>query len=144
MDALSFAMGGRSSTLRVKQLRDLIHGAHIGRPVSDSASVAIRYRDDIDQEVVFRRRIFGLLLIQIFLYKSRILVNYIVLIQPYFTRFTHNIRGKTSHCVLGNSTEYFINNEQFTLAKYLEQLERIGIVSKAQNCLIFQVNIILN
>lgn len=59
MDALSFAMGGRSSTLRVKQLRDLIHGAHVGQPVSDSASVAIRYRDDADQEVVFRRRIFG-------------------------------------------------------------------------------------
>ncbi|XP_029697016.1 structural maintenance of chromosomes 1B isoform X2 [Takifugu rubripes] len=96
MDALSFAMGERSSTLRVKQLRDLIHGAHIGQPVSDSASVAIRYRGDAEQEVVFCRRI------------------------------------------IGNSSEYFINNVKFTLAKYLEQLEMVGIVSKAQNCLVFQ------
>lgn len=60
MDALSFAMGERSSTLRVKHLRDLIHGAHVGQPVSDSACVSIRYCDDGDQEVVFSRRIFGL------------------------------------------------------------------------------------
>lgn len=66
MDALSFAMGERSSTLRVKQLRDLIHGAHIGQPVSDSASVAIRYRDDGEQEVVFCRRIIGSLPIHLF------------------------------------------------------------------------------
>lgn len=46
----------------------------------------------------------------------------------------------TNHCVLGNSSEYFINNVKFTLAKYLEQLEMVGIVSKAQNCLVFQVN----
>lgn len=65
MDALSFAMGERASTLRVKQLRDLIHGAHIGRPVSDSAAVAIRYREDgdRDREVLFCRRIIGSVLI---------------------------------------------------------------------------------
>lgn len=47
----------------------------------------------------------------------------------------------TNYCVLGNSSEYFINNVKFTLAKYLEQLEMVGIVSKAQNCLVFQVNL---
>lgn len=51
---------------------------------------------------------------------------------------------KTKYCVLGNSSEYFINNVKFTLAKYLEQLEMVGIVSKAQNCLVFQVNVIVN
>lgn len=65
MDALSFAIGERSSTLRVKQLRDLISGAHVGRPVSDSACVALRYCDDQDQESVFCRRIVGSFLIQL-------------------------------------------------------------------------------
>lgn len=50
----------------------------------------------------------------------------------------------TNYCVLGNSSEYFINDVQFTLTKYLEELEMIGIVPKAQNCLVFQVNIIIN
>lgn len=78
MDALSFAMGERASTLRVKQLRDLIHGAHIGRPVSDSAAVAIRYRDDGEQEVLFCRRIIGSVLIHfIDLVDYIVVINYI-------------------------------------------------------------------
>lgn len=59
MDALSFAMGERAASLRVKHLRDLIHGAHIGRPVSDTARVAMRYCADDEQETVFCRRING-------------------------------------------------------------------------------------
>lgn len=59
MDALSFAMGERAASLRVKHLRELIHGAHIGQPVSDTARVAMRYCDDEDQETVFCRRISG-------------------------------------------------------------------------------------
>lgn len=59
MDALSFAMGERAASLRVKHLRDLIHGAHIGRPVSDTARVAMRYCTDDEQETVFCRRING-------------------------------------------------------------------------------------
>lgn len=59
MDALSFAMGERAVSLRVKHLRDLIHGAHIGQPVSDTARVAMRYCNDEDQETVFCRRISG-------------------------------------------------------------------------------------
>ncbi|XP_040894537.1 structural maintenance of chromosomes protein 1B [Toxotes jaculatrix] len=96
MDALSFAMGERAASLRVKHLRDLVHGAHIGRPVSDTARVAIRYCDDNDQETVFCRTI------------------------------------------TGDSSEYCINGVHFTLAKYVEELEKIGIVTKARNCLVFQ------
>uniref|UniRef100_A0A665WP46 Structural maintenance of chromosomes protein 1B-like n=1 Tax=Echeneis naucrates TaxID=173247 RepID=A0A665WP46_ECHNA len=59
MDALSFALGERAATLRVKHLRDLLHGAHIGRPVSDTARVALRYRDDKEQETIFCRTIRG-------------------------------------------------------------------------------------
>ncbi|XP_062276792.1 structural maintenance of chromosomes protein 1B [Scomber scombrus] len=96
MDALSFAMGERAASLRVKHLRELIHGAHIGQPVSRSGSVAMRYRDDLDQETVYCR------------------------------------------IISGDSSEYRINGVHVTLAKYLEELEKIGIVTRARNCLVFQ------
>uniref|UniRef100_A0A3B4WWT7 Structural maintenance of chromosomes protein n=1 Tax=Seriola lalandi dorsalis TaxID=1841481 RepID=A0A3B4WWT7_SERLL len=96
MDALSFAMGERAASLRVKHLRDLVHGAHVGKPVSDTARVAMRYCDDEDQETVFCRTI------------------------------------------TGDSSEYRINGVHVTLAKYVEELEKIGIVTKARNCLVFQ------
>uniref|UniRef100_A0A665WM57 Structural maintenance of chromosomes protein n=1 Tax=Echeneis naucrates TaxID=173247 RepID=A0A665WM57_ECHNA len=96
MDALSFALGERAATLRVKHLRDLLHGAHIGRPVSDTARVALRYRDDKEQETIFCRTI------------------------------------------RGDSSEYHINGAHVNLSKYMVELERIGIVTKAQNCLVFQ------
>lgn len=41
---------------------------------------------------------------------------------------------------LGNASEYFINDIHVTLTKYMEELEKIGIVTKAKNCLVFQVN----
>lgn len=67
MDALSFAMGERAASLRVKHLRDLIHGAHVGHPVSDTARVAIRYCDDEDQETVFCRSVAGELIRYLFI-----------------------------------------------------------------------------
>lgn len=59
MDALSFVMGERAATLRVKHTRDLIHGAHIGKPVSTTASVTMRYCDDNGEELNFCRSISG-------------------------------------------------------------------------------------
>lgn len=59
MDAVSFAIGERAASLRVKHLRDLIHGAHIGKPVVGTARVAMRYCDDGDEETVFCRTIIG-------------------------------------------------------------------------------------
>ncbi|KAK5866917.1 hypothetical protein PBY51_011450 [Eleginops maclovinus] len=96
MDAISFAMGERATCLRVKHLRELIHGAHIGRPVTDTARVSMRYCDEEDKETVFCRSI------------------------------------------VGDSSEYRINGVHVSLAKYLEALEKIGIVTKARNCLVFQ------
>uniref|UniRef100_A0A8C3A251 Structural maintenance of chromosomes protein n=1 Tax=Cyclopterus lumpus TaxID=8103 RepID=A0A8C3A251_CYCLU len=96
MDALSFATGERVASLRVKHLRDLVHGAHIGRPVRDTARVALRCCDDEDQETVFSRSI------------------------------------------LGDSSQYRIDDVQVTLTKYIEELEKIDIVTKARNCLVFQ------
>uniref|UniRef100_A0A669DQW8 Structural maintenance of chromosomes protein 1B n=1 Tax=Oreochromis niloticus TaxID=8128 RepID=A0A669DQW8_ORENI len=98
MDALSFVMGERVSSLRVKHLRDLIHGAHVGKPVSNTARVAMRYCSDEEEETVFCR------------------------------------------IITGDSSEYHINGLRVTFAKYVEELEKIGILTKAQNCLVFQVN----
>lgn len=39
MDAISFVMGEKTSSLRVKRLSDLVHGASIGQPISRSAQV---------------------------------------------------------------------------------------------------------
>ncbi|XP_041854155.1 structural maintenance of chromosomes protein 1B [Melanotaenia boesemani] len=96
MDALSFAMGERAANLRVKHLRELIYGAHIGQPVSATARVALLYCSDEDQETVFCR------------------------------------------IITGDSSEYRINGVRIASAAYTEELEKIGIVTKAQNCLVFQ------
>uniref|UniRef100_A0AAX7VYZ2 SMC hinge domain-containing protein n=1 Tax=Astatotilapia calliptera TaxID=8154 RepID=A0AAX7VYZ2_ASTCA len=96
MDALSFVMGERVSSLRVKHLKDLIHGAHVGKPVSNTARVAMRYCSDKEEETVFCR------------------------------------------IITGDSSEYHINGLRVTFAKYVEELEKIGILTKAQNCLVFQ------
>jgi len=39
----------------------------------------------------------------------------------------------------GDSSEYRINGVHVTFATYIEELQKIGIVTKAQNCLVFQV-----
>ncbi|KAK7891189.1 hypothetical protein WMY93_023152 [Mugilogobius chulae] len=96
MDAISFATGERSSSLRVKHLRDLIYGAHIGQPVSRSATVCLKYCSEEDEETSFSRTI------------------------------------------TGDSSEYRVDGVQVTLSQYLKQLEEIGIITKAQNCLVFQ------
>ncbi|KAM6973344.1 structural maintenance of chromosomes protein 1B [Aplochiton taeniatus] len=96
MDALSFVMGERAATLRVKHTKDLIHGAHIGMPVSNTASVTMRYCNDNEEELNFCRSISG------------------------------------------DSSEYRINGKHVTLVKYTDELEKIGIVTKARNCLVFQ------
>ncbi|XP_029992400.1 structural maintenance of chromosomes protein 1B isoform X2 [Sphaeramia orbicularis] len=96
MDAISFATGARAASLRVKQLRELIHGARIGHPVAKTARVTIRYRDDEEHDTSFRRSISG------------------------------------------DSSEYHINGEHVTHSKYMEELEKVNILAKAQNCLVFQ------
>lgn len=39
----------------------------------------------------------------------------------------------------GESSEYSVDGDRVSHAKYVEELEKIGIVTKAQNCLVFQV-----
>jgi structural maintenance of chromosome 1 len=43
MDAISFVLGETTKNLRVKKLSDLIHGAPIGKPVANKATVSFVY-----------------------------------------------------------------------------------------------------
>lgn len=60
MDALSFVMGEKIANLRVKNIQELIHGAHIGKPVSSSASVKVVYLEESGEEKTFARTIRGI------------------------------------------------------------------------------------
>ncbi|XP_067554463.1 structural maintenance of chromosomes protein 1B isoform X2 [Pseudorca crassidens] len=96
MDALSFVMGEKIANLRVKTIQELIHGAHIGKPVSSSASVKIVYVEESGEEKTFAR----------------------------------TIRGGCS--------EYCFNDSPVSRSAYITELEKIGIIVKARNCLVFQ------
>lgn len=59
MDAVSFVMCEKTSTLRVKSIQELIHGAHVGKPISSTASVKIVYCEEDGEEKTFSRVIRG-------------------------------------------------------------------------------------
>lgn len=60
MDAISFVMGEKTQTLRVKRLGDLIHGASINKPVSRSAQVTAVFELESDgTEIRFTRLVQG-------------------------------------------------------------------------------------
>ncbi|XP_022237918.1 structural maintenance of chromosomes protein 1A-like isoform X3 [Limulus polyphemus] len=59
MDAISFVLGEKTSSLRVKKLGDLIHGAPIGAPVSTRASVTAVYGETDGTEISFSRLVTG-------------------------------------------------------------------------------------
>ena len=58
MDAISFVMGEKTQTLRVKRLADLVHGAStVGRTVSRSARVSAVFQLDAGVEKKFTRTV---------------------------------------------------------------------------------------
>ncbi|KAF7267293.1 structural maintenance of chromosomes 1 [Rhynchophorus ferrugineus] len=61
MDAISFVMGEKTHSLRVKRLSDLIHGAAISKPVSRSASVTAVFSlgGEPEKEISFQRSVQG-------------------------------------------------------------------------------------
>lgn len=63
MDAISFVMGERTTSLRCKRLDELIHGASIGKPASNTASVSAVFTrindDNHNKDVTFTRVIRG-------------------------------------------------------------------------------------
>lgn len=59
MDAISFVMGEKTSSLRVKRLSDLVHGASIGQPISRSAHVTAVFKLEDGKEKRFTRMVQG-------------------------------------------------------------------------------------
>ncbi|XP_076297753.1 structural maintenance of chromosomes 1 [Lasioglossum baleicum] len=59
MDAISFVMGEKTSSLRVKRFSELIHGASIGMPVARSASVTAVFELEDGSEKSFMRSVQG-------------------------------------------------------------------------------------
>ncbi|XP_044742262.1 structural maintenance of chromosomes protein 1A [Chrysoperla carnea] len=57
MDAVSFVMGEKTSSLRVKKFSDLIHGASINKPVSRSCSVTAVFELEDGTEKSFMRTV---------------------------------------------------------------------------------------
>ncbi|XP_072027504.1 structural maintenance of chromosomes protein 1A-like [Amphiura filiformis] len=96
MDAISFVLGEKTSNLRVKRLSDLIHGAPIGKPASNRATVSATYAEENGSEITFTR------------------------------------------IIMGASSEYRIDNKVVSAQQYGEKLEKIGILIKARNFLVFQ------
>ncbi|XP_069823979.1 structural maintenance of chromosomes protein 1B [Dendropsophus ebraccatus] len=96
MDAISFVIGERTANLRVKSIRELIHGANMGRPVSSTASVHLVYSEENGEEKTFSR------------------------------------------LIRGNSSDYQLNKKSLGRAAYVLELEKIGVIVKARNCLVFQ------
>ncbi|XP_078424423.1 structural maintenance of chromosomes protein 1B-like isoform X3 [Cetorhinus maximus] len=96
MDAISFVMGERTANLRVKHIKDLIHGAHIGQPVSSTARVTMLYEKENGEELSFSR------------------------------------------VIIGNSSEFRLNDRAISRVEYTNELEKIGILLKGRNCLVFQ------
>ncbi|XP_026097310.1 structural maintenance of chromosomes 1A, like [Carassius auratus] len=96
MDAISFVLAEKTSNLRVKTLKDLIHGAPVGKPAANRAFVTMVYQQDNGQELSFSR------------------------------------------IIIGSSSEYRINNKVVGLSEYSEELEKLGILIKARNFLVFQ------
>ncbi|KAG8129936.1 putative Structural maintenance of chromosomes protein [Naja naja] len=96
MDAISFVLGEKTSNLRVKTLRDLIHGAPVGKPAANRAFVSMVYSEDGIEDRTFAR------------------------------------------VIVGSSSEYKINNKVVQLSEYSEELEKLGILIKARNFLVFQ------
>ncbi|MFH4980329.1 hypothetical protein AB6A40_007038 [Gnathostoma spinigerum] len=57
MDAICFVLGEKASNLRVKRLHDLIHGAPIGKPVSNRCHVTMEYEDNDGKIRSFQRSV---------------------------------------------------------------------------------------
>uniref|UniRef100_A0A8C4UQH5 Structural maintenance of chromosomes protein n=1 Tax=Falco tinnunculus TaxID=100819 RepID=A0A8C4UQH5_FALTI len=96
MDAVSFVMCEKTSNLRVKSVRDLIHGAHVGKPVSSTASVKMVYCEEDGEEKAFSR------------------------------------------VIRGSCSDFFFNDMSVSRSTYIAELEKVGILVKARNFLIFQ------
>ncbi|XP_043260153.1 structural maintenance of chromosomes protein 1A isoform X2 [Colletes gigas] len=90
MDAISFVMGEKTSSLRVKRFSELIHGASIGLPVARSASVTAVFELESGSEKSFMRSVQGSS-------SEHRINNTVVTSQVYLTELEHlgiNVKAK--------------------------------------------------
>ncbi|XP_071568818.1 LOW QUALITY PROTEIN: structural maintenance of chromosomes protein 1A-like [Temnothorax nylanderi] len=59
MDAISFALGEKPSSLRVKNLNELIYGYSVGGPMKNSTYVNVIFKIDDETKKSFKRKILG-------------------------------------------------------------------------------------
>uniref|UniRef100_K1Q630 Structural maintenance of chromosomes protein n=1 Tax=Magallana gigas TaxID=29159 RepID=K1Q630_MAGGI len=97
MDAISFVLGEKTSNLRVKRMSDLIHGAPVGKPAANKASVNAVYVNSVNGE------------------------------ETHFTRVIH-----------GSSSDHKVNGKIVSAQDYANELEKIGVLVKSKNFLVFQ------
>lgn len=126
MDAISFVLAEKTSNLRVKTLKDLIHGAPVGKPAANRAFVSMVYQEDNGEERSFTRVIIGM----------NCHVDDLIVFCCFYLPLS------CVFCVSGSSSEYRINNKVVGLPEYSEELEKLGILIKARNFLVFQVRLI--
>lgn len=91
MDAISFVLAEKTSNLRVKTLKDLIHGAPVGKPAANRASVGMVYCEETGDECTFTRVIIGIPFIRLslnrFLYTPSYTLQYSIMAWQIFSRF---------------------------------------------------------
>ena len=120
MDAISFVLGESTKNLRVKKLSDLIHGAPIGKPVSNRASVSFVYSyKSFDEDQADNNG-----------------DNASTTSSDSSGDIGREI--KFTRTVISSSSEYRIDGKTASAIDYQNELEKIGIYLKAKNFLVYQ------
>uniref|UniRef100_A0A2D4M0E4 RecF/RecN/SMC N-terminal domain-containing protein n=1 Tax=Micrurus spixii TaxID=129469 RepID=A0A2D4M0E4_9SAUR len=133
MDAISFVLGEKTSNLRVKTLRDLIHGAPVGKPAANRAFVSMVYSEDGTEDRTFARVIVG----SSSEYKIN---NKVVQLSEYSEELDNTNIGKVANYIKEQSTCNFqaivisLKEEFYTKAESL-----IGVYPEQGDCIISKV-----
>ncbi|XP_076238897.1 structural maintenance of chromosomes protein 1A-like [Calliopsis andreniformis] len=117
MDAISFVMGEKSRSLRIKQLSDLIYGASVGNPIADRCQNSFYFLLHVQITVV-----------------AHVTAVFI---------FEDNSKKTFTRAICGTSSEYKINdqvmfNTVVAAQFYLSELRELNLNVKAGNFLVFQ------
>lgn len=119
MDAISFVLGESTKNLRVKKLSDLIHGAPIGKPVANRASVSFVYSYADLSEAANKE-------------------NTNASTSSEDSGAEPGVEIKFTRTVIGSSSEYRVDGKTTNSLDYQTELEKIGILLKAKNFLVYQ------
>jgi structural maintenance of chromosome 1 len=113
MDAISFVMGEKTTSLRVKRLSDLIHGASVGQPVSRRYLSYII--NDLFYEVLISRIIcnYADVHFKLVFFYLKIAFLYSASVTAVFKMDSEGTEKKFTRTVQGSSSDYRINDEVY-------------------------------